>query len=211
MSDERDYWEQDDYSESWDSDPNQAMAYMMALSGPDDDEIEAEAERSNLEENSFSCEECNCNEHTSGSDCCECYCLEDSSMDSLTGEAGGQIYFHASLETRTEATEIFERFVLVPRWSDDQVEELRVCAGLGMSVQRIATRMGIDQSAIILHLAAERLISLEALNEAVFKGVRSSTGKLESDWRLEEQEGQELLTEENNPRSRNVEDSGHQF
>jgi hypothetical protein len=45
MSEEREPWEQDDYSESWDSEPNQAMADMMTMSGPDDDDIEAEAER----------------------------------------------------------------------------------------------------------------------------------------------------------------------
>lgn len=181
MSDEREDWERDDYSESWDSSPNQAISDMMTMSGPDDDEIEAEAQDGEMEQNRFSCEECECDDHGFGGDCCDCTAQDFEEWKTMPLEAGGQIHFHAPKETQTILDQVLEQYVLVPRWTDKHLEELKVCVSLGMSVDRIAARMGLENLAVIVQLASESLLSEEITNSAILMVESAPTKTIDND------------------------------
>jgi hypothetical protein len=82
---------------------------------------------------------------------------------------------------------------------------------MGMSVERISARVGLDQPAIVIQLAFEGLVSQKTLNDAIFEGARSSLAESRKKELDEQDVIQDKVSSPSPQREEAVEDDGLQF
>ncbi len=177
MGYEREPWEEDDYSESWDVAANEEFAYILEFAGPDDHEIEKMAEQAEeLAIGRSSCRLCFGFLDSGEDDVCEdCVLSADENTLDPKEEFGGKVLVSISGSEENSLNDLLDRVILIPKWSQEQIDELEMCARAGMDIARISRRIEADPPAIILQLVAGGLLHLEVLNRALLEYTKLQT------------------------------------